>query len=285
MPILVHITGEKNSARILRSGIALGGFRRAVFFMPVVQDHFISHQWLRELRRGGARVLVGVYFRLPSEELVWAGRYNETHRQVPLGSAIRELNSLTDPLGFELFIGRKIAAAAITRIRHLPQKIGWRYMPHAHGKKPCGCPACLPRGSIKSRNIRERYDPDSRPVSYETLTRRLTESSDTDTLVESLWSLRTKLRKTDPAFLERLMGFDDLELQEDLAITLGHFKHDNSKRMLLALCAHDCADVKEAAAESLFQLYRQEAGPVLSAFVSDPVISKVIEEHQAHSRL
>jgi hypothetical protein len=89
----------------------------------------------------------------------------------------------------------EIPASVIARIRHLPQKIGWRYQPHAHGKRPCGCPACLPRGSIKSKKIRERYEPESKPVSYETLTRRLTESSDLDTLIESLWSLATSCAK------------------------------------------------------------------------------------------
>jgi hypothetical protein len=260
MPTLVHITDEKISARIRRSGIALGRPRRAIFFMPVVHDHFISHQWLRELRRGGARVLVGVYFRLPSEEMVWAGRYHEPHRQMPLGQAIRELNALADPLGFEMFVGRKIEADSITRIRHLPQKIGWRYQPHAHGRKPCGCPACLPRGSIKSRSIRDRYDPKPVRASYETMTRTLAESSHLDTLIECLWLLRNKRRKTDPAFLERLMSFRDLELQEELATTLGHFKHDNAKRMLLLLCKHDSAAVQEAAAESIAQLYGREAG-------------------------
>lgn len=260
MPTLVHITDEKNSARIKRAGIALGRFQRTVFFMPVVQDHFISHQWLRELRRSGARVLVGVYFRLPSDEVVWAGKYTEPHRQMSLGQAIRELNALADPLGFEMFIDRKVESNSITRIRHLPQKVGWRYQPHAHGKRPCGCPACLPKGSIKSRSIRDRYEPEPVRVPYETLTRTLAESSHLDTLIESLWLLRNKRRKTDPAFLQRLMSIGDAELHEELAITLGHFKHDNAKRMLLALCEHDSAAVKEAAAESIVQLYGREAG-------------------------
>jgi hypothetical protein len=84
--------------------------------------------------------------------------------------------------------------------------------------------------------------------------------------------------------LERLMGIDDVELQEHLALTLGHFKHENSKRMLLGLCRHESADVKEAAAESLFQLYRQDAGALLVPFRLDPVIGKVIENN-AHSGL
>lgn len=280
MPALVHITDEKNSARILRSGIAPKGFRRAVFCMPVVQNHFISHQWLRELRRSGARVLVGVYFRLPSDEVVWAGKYNELHRQMPLGQAIRELNTLIDPLGFEMFICRKIEPGSISGIRHLPQKIGWRYQPHAHGRKPCACPVCLPRGAIKSNSIRARYDPKSIPPRYEALRRTIIESSDQDSLVESLWRLQYKRRKADPQFMERLMAIENAEVQEYLARTLGHFQHDNSKRMLLQLCEHPSADVKEAAAESLFQLYRGDARAMLCAFASTPVISKVIEDNQ-----
>lgn len=280
MPTLVHITDEKNSARIKRSGIVLGKLRRVIFFMPVVQDHFIAHQWLRELRRNGARVLVGVYFRLPSEEVVWAGRYNTPHRQMSLGQAIRELNTLPDPLGFEIFVDRKIEASGITKIRHLPQKIGWRYEPHAHGKRPCGCPACLPKGSLKSRRIREKYDPNPVPVPYETLKATIAESSEVDSLLDCLWLLRSKRRKADPTFLERLMSIDNIELQEDLARTLSRFKHDNSKRMLLTLCEHNSAEIREAAAESLLQLYRHDAGAVLSAFGSDPVVSKVIADSQ-----
>ena len=43
MPILVHITDEKNAAKIWRGGIRVpkeGG----VYFMPVLQSHFVSHQ-------------------------------------------------------------------------------------------------------------------------------------------------------------------------------------------------------------------------------------------------
>src|SRR5712692_13197 len=276
MPTLVHITDEKNSARIKRSGITRGKDRRVIFFMPVVQDHFISHQWLRELRRSGARVLVGVYFRLPSEELVWAGRYNAPHRQMPLGQAIGELNALPDPLGFEMFMERKLEAGEVTKIRHLPQKIGWRYRPHSHGKQPCGCPVCLPKGAIRSRKIREKYDPKPIPVPYETLKATIGESFDIDVLLDCLWPLRNKRRKADPAFLQRLMTIDNAALHEELARTLGHFKHDNSKRMLVALCGHESADVKEAAAESLLQLYPHDANGVLGTLRADPVINKVL---------
>jgi len=253
MPTLVHITDEKNSGRIKRSGIAAGKSRGVVYFMPVVQDHFISHQWLRELRRNGARVLVGVYFRLPSNELVWSGKYSTPHQRMPLGQAIRELGALPDPLGYEMFIERKIAPDEITRIRHLPQNIGWRYQPHAHGKRPCGCPACLPRGAIKSKSIRDRYDPKPAQAPYEEVKAKIAQETDLEALLDCLWALRNKRRIADPAFLGRLMSIDSAELQEELARTLAHFRHKNAKRMLLALCEHKSADVREAAAESLLQ--------------------------------
>src|SRR5258706_6053917 len=106
MPTLVHITDEKNATAILRSGIRLPGKNKGIYFMLVLQSHFISHQWIRELRRGGAKVLVGVYFRLPSSEQVWAGLYNQPHRSIVLGEAIREIRALKDPLGYEIFINR-----------------------------------------------------------------------------------------------------------------------------------------------------------------------------------
>lgn len=46
--------------------------------------------------------------------------------------------------------------------------------------------------------------------------------------------------------------------------------------MLLTLCRHDSAEVREAAAESLLELRRDDAAGVLAAFRSDPVIAKVI---------
>jgi hypothetical protein len=280
MPTLVHITDEKNSDRIKRSGIAVGKASRIIYFMPVVQDHFVSHQWLRELRRNGARVLVGVYFRLPSEEIVWAGRYNKPHQRMPLGRAIGELAALSDPLGYEMFMERRVAPGEITKIRQLPQKIGWRYQPHAHGKQPCGCPACQPRGTIKSRSIRDRYDPKPTPVPYEEIKTKLAQETDIDALLDCLWPLRNKRRTADPVFLERLMAIENTELHEELARTLGYFRHENAKRMLLTLCEHTCSIVKEAAAESLLHMYRQGAINVLGPLASDTTIGKVLADSQ-----
>ena len=249
MPTLVHITDEKNGARIERSGIAPGK-RGGIYFMPVVQDHFISHQWLRELKRRGTRVLVGVYFRLPSEETVWAGRYNEPHRQMPLGDAIRTLLSLPDPLGFEMFIERKIEAGEIAKVRHLPQKIGWRYKPRVHGSRPCPCCVCQ-QGVYGGKKIREEYDPPEPRIPFEVLKAEVEGTSDADELLQPLFRIRDKRRYADPAFLERLLDIDDEFLQQELALTVACFRHKNARRILLALSEHESPDVREAAAAAL----------------------------------
>ncbi|MFP5288618.1 MAG: HEAT repeat domain-containing protein [Thermoanaerobaculia bacterium] len=233
MPTLVHITNEKNAARIERSGIAASKWRGVVYFMPVLQDHFISHQWLRELKRRGARVLVGVYFRLPSSETVWIGKYDEPHRQVPLGEAIGILRSLPDPLGFEMFVERKIEPREIVKVRHLPQKIGWRYKPRAHGTKPCGCSACQ-RGRYGSRKIQDSYEPRTK-VPFAELKAQIEATSDPDALWSLLCKLRAKRRYADPAFLERLLDIDDEYLREDLEATLACFRHKNARLLLAAL--------------------------------------------------
>ena len=127
MPILVHLAAEKETGSIKKNGIKIGKHRQGIFCMPVLPNFYISHQWLRELKRRGARTLVGVYFKLDSKTLVFAGKYNQEHRHIELGEAIKEIMSLDDPLGYELIIDRKIEAKEVEKIRTLPQKLGWRY--------------------------------------------------------------------------------------------------------------------------------------------------------------
>lgn len=282
MPILVHIANEKDCAGIIKGGIRPGKSNKVVYFMPVLLNHFVSHQWIRELRRNGANVLVGVYFRLPSTETVWASRFNEEHRRVSLGEAIAEISSLSDPLGYEMFIDRKIEACEILKVRHLPQKIGWRYSPHAHGRKPCGCPACTPRGSYGSARIREEYNAlDFVRVPFEELKQTVLESQDEEILLDAVWALRNKRRNVDPSFLEKIITFKNDELHEALAITLAYFRHPHTRKMLSALCDHTSAEVREAAAESAFQLYKSDASKMLGSIAAaDPVISNVLIEKQ-----
>ncbi|GGF26991.1 hypothetical protein [Hymenobacter cavernae] len=78
MPTLIHLADEKETKRIIRGGIKGGKYQKGVFFMPLTSDFFVSHQWLRELRRSGVQSYVGIYFKLPDEEEVWFGEYGMT---------------------------------------------------------------------------------------------------------------------------------------------------------------------------------------------------------------
>src|SRR5262245_42811363 len=82
MPVFVHLAPEKYSSAIRRGGIALikRRFRpRGVYAMPVTRNFQVSHQWLRELKRHGGGTIVGVYFRIPDDEVVEVGHYNSLH--------------------------------------------------------------------------------------------------------------------------------------------------------------------------------------------------------------
>src|SRR5688572_1180668 len=101
MTMMVHLTPEKSAKRILRVGIKFRPFRwhevpGGVFAMPHLPSYFVSHQWLRELRRRGDADLVGVDFRVPSTEKVWFGHYNGPHVELSLGRAVKILLEQTD---------------------------------------------------------------------------------------------------------------------------------------------------------------------------------------------
>ena len=166
MALFVHLTSEKDSEAILRSGIkprrigegALDGYERIVFAMPVTNDFYISHQWLRELKRSGQRTIVGVYFRIPDDQPVMVGHYNQAHAEMTASEAAGLIFNLEEAEGYEVVIPRKIEANEIHKIKALPHVLGWRYYPEAKNRKPCGCPVCIGRGEIKSKRIREAYE-------------------------------------------------------------------------------------------------------------------------------
>lgn len=164
MATYVHIADERDAAAIRRSGLKLPRGRMGatgrpwgVFAMPVVPNYLLSHQWVRELKKRGFRVAVGVYFRIGDEESVFAGLYNEEKQLTTAAQAAAWLKD-KEVLGFEVIIPRSISASEIRSIRSLPQGLGWRHFPGAHVRGIfCGCDYCQ-RGEIKSRRIRERYE-------------------------------------------------------------------------------------------------------------------------------
>lgn len=159
--MFVHLAPESRSALIRRNGIrrlrkAFGACPAGVFAVPVVRNFSVSHQWLRELKRRNAGAIVGVYFRIPDEEMVWIGHYGQHHRMLSATEAVAEFDAANDAQGWEVVIPRRIDAAEIHKVRSLPQVVGWRYYPTAKGKKPiCTCKFCT-RGEYGARKLRRR---------------------------------------------------------------------------------------------------------------------------------
>lgn len=162
MVMLVHIADDRERANIRRAGLLPPRARRGglwgVFCMPVLPSYFLSHQWIREMKRRGVRTMVGVYFRIPDREPVVVGHYNRERQPMTAARAVRVIMEQADARGFEIVIPRKVEPTELHRIRAVNQVVGWRYYPDAHGKKPCGCPVCQPRGEIRSRKLREAYE-------------------------------------------------------------------------------------------------------------------------------
>lgn len=156
MAMFVHIAPESQLARIRRNGIT-GLRRRGVFAVPVTRDFYISHQWLRELRRRGGPALVGIYFRIPDSEMVWVGHYGQTHILMTAAEAVAEFLKASSKEGWEVIIPRRIDPTELHKTRSLPQVIGWRYYPKAKGRQPCTCEYCT-RGDYGAKKLRERVD-------------------------------------------------------------------------------------------------------------------------------
>ncbi len=148
MPMFVHLAPESRVALIYRNGIGrlrkAGGERPAgIFAVPVTRNYYVSHQWLRELKRRGQGAIAGVYFRLLDEEAVWVGHYGQAHRPMTAAEATAEFMSAENREGWEVIIPRRVSAQDIHRVRSLPQIVGWRYHPGAKGSPPsCTCKFC-----------------------------------------------------------------------------------------------------------------------------------------------
>lgn len=161
MAMFVHLALESRVALIRRNGIrrlrrASGDFPGGVFAIPVMRDFYASHQWLRELKRRNQGPIAGVYFRIPDEQQVWVGHYNQGHRWMSAAEAVAEFIAADDVKGWEVVIPRPIKANEIHKTRRLPQVIGWRFSPNAKGKPPfCTCKFCI-RGDYGARRLRER---------------------------------------------------------------------------------------------------------------------------------
>lgn len=161
MPLFVHLAPESRIALIRRNGISrlrktADGQPSGIFAVPVSRNFYISHQWLRELKRRGQGAIAGVYFRISDFETVWVGHYGHTHQLMSAVEAAAEFMTAESREGWEVIIPRRIEAKEVHRIRSLPQVFGWRYYPGAKGKAPfCVCKFCT-RGDYGARKLRRR---------------------------------------------------------------------------------------------------------------------------------
>lgn len=165
MTRLVHLAPESAAKRIRRNGIAptrarhpMHGYDRFVWAFPRLQSYAVSHQWLRELKRNGARTLVAVDIAMADDQPVLVGHFGSEPQLATASRAAGLVRAAPDPRGYEILVPRRIEAREIVRIRNLTQGIGWRYFPDAKAadRRPCDCPVCVPSGEIKGQRYRSR---------------------------------------------------------------------------------------------------------------------------------
>jgi hypothetical protein len=118
MAMFVHLAPASRVGLIRRNGIrrlrkASGGRPAGLFAVPVTRNFYVSHQWLRELKRRGQGAIAAVYFRIPDEERVWVGHYNQAHQPMMAAEAVAEFMSSEAREGWEVIIPGRINAKEI----------------------------------------------------------------------------------------------------------------------------------------------------------------------------
>ncbi len=278
MPTLIHIADERNARKIEMNGIKIGKGSQGIFFMPISQDYYASHQWVRELKAQGAKTMVGIYFKMKSDEMVWFGRYNENHQKLSLGRAIKQFMEAEDRLGLEFMVERKIEVREIAKIQTVSQKVGWRHSPGSHTiPLNCGCPLCVSRGSIKARKKIDRYEEQEPILAYPEIIKKLKETYEEEDLEDLFGMIRTKNRRADPNDLRFIIEKGELVDVQYLALSLSSYKHPNAAKMLVELCSHQDADVREFSAQGLLDIDEVDGLKLLHPFQNDAVIREVID--------
>lgn len=252
MAMFVHLTAAANAPRIRRAGVRAvshgrdGG--RGVYCFPVLPSYTLTHQWLRELARfhpGGA--LAAVHLRLDDEQEVLAGPYHgharDARRPMRAAEAVRRIGALADPRGWEVFLPRAVGAREVHRIRAVPQVTGWRYLPGAHGTRPCTCFGCRVRGEYGARRLRERHPHplDGPPPPATVLLARLAAAGDPG----------------DPAELRSVLHWFGLRRRGPL-------------ERLAPLSAHPDPEVREALVRAVFDWSTPGVAELLDGLADDP---------------
>ena len=214
--------------------------------MPVLRDYFVSHQWLRELKRRGQRAFVGVDFRVADDEPVWVGHYGSPHVRATAGEAIGVILRQPDARGYQLVLPRSVEAREILRVRAVSRVVGWRYYPNAHGRAPCRCDYCQ-RGQINASRDREPPRPRRKPGE---LVAAITAERDEAALIRLL-DEAALIRPRNLAALRPLLAHPSPFVVEALACALGGYRSQAARALLRQLAAHSDPTVRERAAQFL----------------------------------
>jgi hypothetical protein len=214
MTRLVHITTEAASRRITRAGT-----RPGLFTMAVLPSFTLTHQWVRELRRFHAGVLVAVDLTVPGTVPVTVGRYGRPRSGMPASEATGLLRSLDDPRGYEIVVPAALPSSSVVRVRAVPQGVGWRHLPDAHGRPPCACPGCLQPGRPGVARLKRRLGPDRPRPTKPQLMASLRAATTPDAIMSALWGLARKGRG-GAGELAYLAGHPDRDVREILYETL-----------------------------------------------------------------
>ncbi|MFJ3905384.1 HEAT repeat domain-containing protein [Streptomyces sp. NPDC090025] len=260
MALFVHLTPAVNVPRIRRSGIRADRFgdSRGVYCFPVLPSYTLTHQWLRELARfGGRGGFVAVHVRLDDAEPVRVGHYRDRTRSggadVTAAEAVGRIAELADPRGWEVFVPRAIGPREVHRVRPVPQGVGWRYQPDAHGRKPCACPACQGRGAYGARRLRARLDSgDGPPLPVPLLLTRLAaaeKSGDTAALCDALNEF-SRRRRGPLRALAPFADHPDPEVREFLVWTIARWTTPGTAELLARLAADPDPAVRGAVTDA-----------------------------------
>ncbi|WP_026341614.1 hypothetical protein [Actinomadura atramentaria] len=254
MATFVHLTPAANAPGIRRSGIrAARSGARGVYCFPVLPSYTLTHQWLRELARFGHRgPMTAVHLRLDDAEPVLVGHYGDRPRADTAAGAVRRIAALADPRGWEVFVPRAVAAREVRAVRAVPQGVGWRYRPDAHGRRPCTCFGCRERGGYGARRLRERlpHPVDGPAPPPRVLLARIAAAGDPGDPAELRAALHWfGLRRRGPLpELARLAAHPDAGVREDLVWAVGHWTTPGVPALLDTLAADPDPDVRDAVA-------------------------------------
>ncbi|MGW4650025.1 HEAT repeat domain-containing protein [Kitasatospora sp. NPDC004289] len=263
MATFVHLSSAANAPKIRRAGLRAVSWgptgERGVYCFPVLPSFTVTHQWVRELARGGSRGgLVAVDLRLADDQPVLVGHYGgrgkHAHQELTAAEAVRRVRELRDPLGWEVFVPRAVTAREVRRVRSVPQGVGWRYAPGVHGTRPCTCFGCRVRGEYGGRRLRERLPhpldgPDPKvPVLLERLAAAGT-PGDPGQVGDVLYWLARRRRGPVEA-VAHLTGHPDARVREHLVWAVGGWRSPGVAELLERLAGDPVESVREAVAEA-----------------------------------